>query len=61
MLQIFETVFLTIKTGIDCYIIWVVGPDGTLFDIQSILKIIASGIAVLASFGSLMWKLSRRM
>ena len=61
MLQIFESICLTIKAGIDCYIIWAIGPDGTLFDIQSILKIIASGIAVLASLSSLIWKLSRRM
>lgn len=61
MLQIFKAICLTIKAGIDCYIIWAIGPDGVLFDLQSILAIIASGIAVLVSFGGLIWKLSRKM
>lgn len=60
MLQLIKDILSVIKTGVDCYIIWIIGPDNILFDLQSILAIIISGIALLISFGSLIWKLSRR-
>lgn len=61
MLQIIQAIWETLKTIVDCCIIWVIGPDGVLFDIQSILAIIVSGITVLASLGGLIWKLSQKM
>lgn len=60
MKQIFEAVLGIFKTAADCYIIWLIGPDGTIFDLISILKIIGSGLALLASLGSLLWKLARK-
>lgn len=47
MIEILKTIWETFKTGVDCYIIWVIGPDGILFDLLSILKIIGSGLALL--------------
>ena len=61
MIEIIKAALGILKTAIDCYIIWAIGPDGVLFDLLSILKIIGSGIALLISLGSLTWKLSRKM
>ena len=47
MLQLLQTAWETFQTIINCYIIWIIGPDGTLFDILSILKIIGSGFALI--------------
>ena len=62
MAQMLIEAFLgIIKTGIDCYIIWVIGPDGTIFDLLSILKIIGSGITTLGLLINFGWRLSRKM
>ena len=61
MKLIIEAFLGIIKTGADCYIIWIIGPDGILFDLISILKIIGSGISLLLAFLSLSWKYAKEM
>lgn len=61
MKQIIEATLGIFKTAADCYIIWLIGPDGTIFDLLSIFKIIGSGLALAASIAGLAWKLSRKM
>ena len=45
----------------DWFIIWIVGPDGTIFDLQSILKILISGAILLWQLCKLGWKVSKQM
>lgn len=47
MTKIINAIWDTLKAGGDWYIIWITGPDGTLFDLLSILKIIGSGLALI--------------
>ena len=45
----------------DWLIIWIIGPDGTIFDLQSIFKILVSGAILLWQLCQLGWKISRQM
>lgn len=61
MIEIIKAALGIFKTAIDCYIIWAIGPDGTIFDLQSIIKIIISGAILLWQLLKLEWKISRQM
>lgn len=40
----------------DWYIIWLVGPDGTIFDALSIMKIVFSAISLIIAIGKLLYR-----
>lgn len=61
MQKLLNDIWDILKAAGDWCIILIKGPNGKLFDIQSILTIIISGIALLASLVGLIWKLFRRM
>lgn len=54
-------ILATLKAFGDWFIIWIIGPDGTIFDLQSILKILISGAILLWQLCKLGWKISRQM
>ena len=46
-MQILNAMWQTLKMLVDCYIIWAIGPDGVIFDLLSILKILGSGATLI--------------
>lgn len=54
-------IWAILKAFIDWLIIWIISPDGTIFDLQSILKILVSGATLLWQLCKLGWKISRQM
>ena len=50
-MQILNAMWQTLKMLVDCYIIWAIGPDGVIFDLLSILKILGSGNPNLCIWG----------
>ena len=61
MQKLLNDIWSILKAAGDWYIILIRGPNGILFDIQSIVAIIISGITVLVSLCGLIWKVLRRM
>ena len=61
MQRLLYDIWSILKALGDWWLIWAVGPDGTIFDLLSILKIIGSGIATLWLLIKFGWRLSRKM
>lgn len=60
-MRVLNAMWQTLKMLVDCYIIWAIGPDGVIFDLLSILKILGSGATLVCAFGAFIWKVARRM
>ena len=60
-MQILNAMWQTLKMLVDCYIIWAIGPDGVIFDLLSILKILGSGATLICAFRAFIWKVARKM
>lgn len=60
MTELLKNIWEILKGLGNMYIIWLVGPEGILFDLKSILSLLISAITVIALILRVWWKWSKR-